>query len=164
MWAKSGRYTGTTDIKLTPEGIAQVSSMAARVVGAGKLLDPSRLAHMFISPRRRAKETFELLLLSPSSSPAGLEGDVTHTNDIAEWDYGDYEGLKEGEIRKLRKERGLDREREWVIWRDGCEGGEYVVLNFHPFPSELIDEPLLIPSCYLRTHQSIGLCSKSASV
>jgi hypothetical protein len=30
------------------------------------------------------------------------------------------------EIRARRKEKGLDREREWNIWRDGCEGGEYI--------------------------------------
>lgn len=48
------------------------------------------------------------------------------TEDIAEWDYGDYEGLVVREIRARRKEKGLDREREWNIWRDGCEGGEYI--------------------------------------
>ena len=31
------------------------------------------------------------------------------------------------EIKALRKERGHDKEREWDIWRDGCEGGEYVL-------------------------------------
>ncbi|KAK3897891.1 histidine phosphatase superfamily [Staphylotrichum tortipilum] len=103
---------------------AQVSSTAATLVGAGKLLDPSRLAHIFISPRRRARRTFELLLLSPSFGAADWKEKITYTEDIAEWDYGDYEGLKVGEIRKLRKERGLDQEMEWDIWRDGCEGGE----------------------------------------
>ncbi len=50
----------------------------------------------------------------------------------------------------MRKERGLDWEREWDIWRDGCEGGEYVVLNFHPLPGlVVIDGPLLIPSCFI---------------
>lgn len=129
-WAKSGRYTGTTDIELTPEGIAQVSSTAAMVVGAGKLVDPTLLAEIIVSPRKRAKETFELLLLPPSSSAAGLKGGVTYTEDIAEWNYGEYEGLDAEGIRKLRKEKGLDREKEWDIWRDGCEGGEYVALAF----------------------------------
>jgi probable phosphoglycerate mutase len=31
------------------------------------------------------------------------------------------------QIRALRKEHGLDTERPWDIWRDGCEGGEYVI-------------------------------------
>jgi broad specificity phosphatase PhoE len=98
-------------------GVAQVSSTAATLVGAGKLLDPSRLAHVFVSPRKRARRTFELLL-------SGAVENVTITDDIAEWDYGDYEGLKAEEIRGLRKEKSLDPGREWDIWSDGCEGGE----------------------------------------
>ena len=43
---------------------------------------------------------------------------------LAEWEYGDYEGLVTKEIRALRKQRGLDGDSEWDIWRDGCEGGE----------------------------------------
>ncbi|KAK7403720.1 hypothetical protein QQX98_010523 [Neonectria punicea] len=117
-WAKLGRYTGTTDIELTPVGIQQVTSAAAKLVGVGKLLDPSRIVHVFVSPRKRAMQTFELLQL-----PA-VEGEREATEDIAEWDYGDYEGLKTVEIRQLRKQRGLDQERGWDIWRDGCEGGE----------------------------------------
>lgn len=51
---------------------------------------------------------------------------VTVTEEIAEWGYGDYEGLLTKEIVTQRKERGLDKEKPWDIWRDGCEGGEYV--------------------------------------
>jgi len=94
---------------------------ATRLVGAGKLLDPLRLALVFVSPRVRAVRTFELLL--PPSSGV-VSGKVTYTEDIAEWNYGDYEGLKDQEIRLLRKQRGLDLERRWNIWSDGCEGGE----------------------------------------
>lgn len=126
-WAKSGRYTGSTDIELSLEGAAQVSSTAVTLVGAGKLLDPSRLAHIFVSPMKRAKKTFELLV--PRSSFSATK--VTVTKDITEWNYGDYEGLTTEEIKGLRKERGLDRKRGWNIWRDGCENGEYVVLNSH---------------------------------
>lgn len=46
------------------------------------------------------------------------------TNDLAEWDYGEYEGLLTKEIRERRKQQGLDTERDWDIWRDGCVGGE----------------------------------------
>lgn len=135
------------------------------LVGAGKLIDPSRLAHIFVSPRRRARTTFELLLLSPSSGAAEWGKRVTYTEDIAEWDYGDYEGLKVGEIGKLRKERGLDRERTWDIWSDGCEGGEYVAPNLHTFPGLVITDGLLLtPLCFFLTHQPTDQCSKSASV
>jgi broad specificity phosphatase PhoE len=88
-------------------------------VGPGKLLDPRHFKHIFVSPRKRAKQTFELLL-GPNLS-------YIETEDIAEWDYGDYEGLKTHEIRLLRQERGHDKERKWDIWTDGCERGEYAV-------------------------------------
>ena len=51
-------------------------------------------------------------------------GKVTATEDIAEWDYGEYEGLLTREISLRRMEKGLDRDRPWDIWVDGCEGGE----------------------------------------
>jgi broad specificity phosphatase PhoE len=37
-------------------------------------------------------------------------------DDLAEWDYGDYEGLTSAEIR--------DERPGWVIWDDGPAGGE----------------------------------------
>ncbi|KAF2849436.1 putative phosphoglycerate mutase [Plenodomus tracheiphilus IPT5] len=120
-WAKLGRFTGTTEIELTQTGIAQVSLMAETFVGAGKLMDPSHLSHVFVSPRTRAVQTFQLLLPCSTNVDAGK---VVYTEDIAEWNYGDYEGLTDPEIRDLRKRRGLDLERDWDIWTDGCKGGE----------------------------------------
>lgn len=46
------------------------------------------------------------------------------TEDIREWDYGLYEGIRPSQARASRKERGLDKDRPWNIWVDGCEGGE----------------------------------------
>ena len=121
-------------------------------MGAGKLIDQSRLAHIFVSPRVRARSTFELLLPPPSFSAAEWKESVTFTKDIAEWDYGDYEGLKAGEIRNMRKERGLDREGEWDIWRDGCEGGEYVFIR---------SLDLLLPSCCFCSHINLQIYAAS---
>lgn len=126
-WAKSGRFTGITDIELTEAGIAQVSSAARMLVGADKLLDPNRLARVYVSPRVRAVKTFEILLPDPDV----VTGKVSYTEDIAEWNYGDYEGLTASEISRLRKKRGLDHAREWDIWTDGCEGGEYATFLSH---------------------------------
>jgi broad specificity phosphatase PhoE len=123
-WAQSGRSTSFTEIDLTQAGVEQVSSAAAKLVGSGKLLDPGRLVHVFVSPRKRTRTTFELLLPLGSGVVADM---VTFTEDITEWNYGDYEGLKNQEIRLLRKKRGLDQEKEWDIWSDGCERGEYDV-------------------------------------
>ncbi|KAJ0419566.1 phosphoglycerate mutase [Aspergillus carlsbadensis] len=117
-WSKTGQYTGTTDLDLTERGMSQVSSAAATLVGPRKLLDPAQLAHVFVSPRLRAQTTLNLLL------GRFTVGKVICTDDIAEWDYGCYEGLTEREIRDRRKGQGLDVEEDWSVWRDGCEGGE----------------------------------------
>lgn len=121
-WTISGRYTGRSDIPLTANGEAQVSSSAQKVVGPRKIIDPSRIAHVFISPRTRAQRTYELLF--DSISQKQLEGKSETTEDIREWEYGAYEGLLTAQIRGARKEKGLDKERPWNIWVDGCEEGE----------------------------------------
>ena len=94
------------------------------LVGSGKLIDPSKLTHIFVSPRQRAQRTLDLLLGDGQKDALLKEGKVTTTEDIAEWDYGDYEGLLTKEIRARRKEKDLDKEKPWDIWLDGCEGGE----------------------------------------
>jgi probable phosphoglycerate mutase len=48
---------------------------------------------------------------------------VQITQDIREWDYGDYEGVTSPQIKEQRQKAGLG---SWDIWRDGCPGGEYV--------------------------------------
>jgi broad specificity phosphatase PhoE len=94
------------------------------IVGSGKLIDPSKLAHVYISPRRRAMQTFEIAFSDADKQALGDAKKVSETERLAEWDYGQYEGLLTKQIRALRKEHGLDTEQEWDIWRDGCEGGE----------------------------------------
>ncbi|KAL9037853.1 MAG: hypothetical protein Q9214_005516 [Letrouitia sp. 1 TL-2023] len=122
-WTKNGRYTGTTDLELTPGGISQVSAVGTQLVGPGKLIDPACDASVWVSPRNRAQQTYRLLP-SGRDRNSDLADKVTFTEDIAEWDHGDYEGLVVREIRARRKEKGLDQEWEWNIWEDGCEGGE----------------------------------------
>jgi broad specificity phosphatase PhoE len=121
-WTISGRYTGRSDIPLTRIGELQISSSAEKVVGLGKLIDPSRISRLFISPRIRARRTYDLLF--DEASNTYLERKCRITEDIREWEYGAYEGLLTAQIRAGRKERGLDSERPWNIWTDGCEGGE----------------------------------------
>jgi broad specificity phosphatase PhoE len=94
------------------------------LVGSGKLIDPAKIAHVFCSPRKRALSTLDMLLGDARKEDLVKEGKLTITEDIAEWDYGDYEGLKPHEIHSTRKEKGLDKDKGWNIWMDGCEGGE----------------------------------------
>lgn len=54
------------------------------------------------------------------------EATIQITSNLAEWNYGEYEGLTTDQIRAKRKQAGLDKERPWSVWEDGCPGGEYV--------------------------------------
>lgn len=50
------------------------------------------------------------------------DASIEVTEDVREWDYGDYEGVTSPDIRKLRAEQGYGG--KWDIWKDGCPGGE----------------------------------------
>ncbi|KAJ4386165.1 Sedoheptulose 1,7-bisphosphatase [Gnomoniopsis smithogilvyi] len=135
-WSLTGQHTGLTDIPLTKAGEKRVIATGRALVGNDRLVVPKRLTHIFVSPRKRAQRTFELLNLGfkdlpwkahGSAEAAGAPSEVCNArveimDDIREWDYGDYEGITSAEIRKLRKEQGLSE--QWDIWRDGCPGGE----------------------------------------
>jgi probable phosphoglycerate mutase len=102
-WSKSGQHTSTTDLELTDNGLEQ-ARLAAFALAHLSLNDPV----VFSSPRRRALQTAEL---------AGL--DVSEVTPLlAEWDYGDYEGMTTHDIR--RQVPG------WLLWTYGCPGGESV--------------------------------------
>ncbi|KAF8860963.1 phosphoglycerate mutase [Acephala macrosclerotiorum] len=120
-WTINGRCTGKAEIPLTPNGISQVEGTGEILVGAGKLIDPSKLTHVFTSPRKRAVDTLSMLLGPLQKERLEKEGKVTVTEDIMAWDYGDYEGSKPHEIKEIRAKRGLPK---WDIWTQGCEGGE----------------------------------------
>ncbi|KAI4208588.1 MAG: hypothetical protein LQ346_000098 [Caloplaca aetnensis] len=113
------------DLPLTSVGRLQVLNTSRVVVGTGNLIDPTKLARVFVSPRKRAQQTFGLLFDEKQAQALTDANKVTMTEDLAEWDYGNYEGLVTTEIRARRRNQGLDNERPWNIWKDGCENGEY---------------------------------------
>lgn len=102
-WSANGRHTGTTDLELTEVGRDQ-ARLATEAIAALRLTNPL----VFSSPRRRALVTAEL---------AGL---TVHevTPLLAEWDYGDYEGLTTPQIRETVS--------GWTVWTHGSPGGESV--------------------------------------
>lgn len=102
-WSKSGQHTGRTEVELTDAGREQ-AQLAAEVLGELKLVDPLVIS----SPRRRSLVTGEL---------AGLSVDDV-TEQLAEWDYGSYEGLTTEQIRESVP--------DWLVWTHGCPGGESV--------------------------------------
>jgi len=94
------------------------------VFGPDRLIDPAKLAHVFVSPRQRAQQTWKIFADTNIDDQSTARPPISITEDLAEWDYGLYEGKLIAEIRALRQERELDQERAWDIWRDGCEEGE----------------------------------------
>lgn len=123
-WAKIGRQTGKTELDLTADGVNQIQATAKHLVGTNRLLDPRKIARIYVSPRKRTQQTMNALLGEYPDLIHEVQGTVVKTEDVAEWNFGDYEGLFLHEIREGRKSRGLDAETVWNVWRDGCEGGE----------------------------------------
>lgn len=71
-------------------------------------------------------QTFDIAFSAPDKKMLQDASKVSQTERLAEWNYGLYEGLLTRDIRALRKEHGLDADKPWDIWRDGCESGESV--------------------------------------
>lgn len=99
-WALSGQHTGTTDLPLTENG----RRLAERL---RPVLAKEAFALVLSSPMQRARETCAL---------AGLGDRAAVDANLAEWDYGEYEGLTSQQIRAASP--------GWLIFRDGCPGGE----------------------------------------
>lgn len=98
-WSAVGKHTSFTDLELTEEGEQQAREAGRRLAGR-------RFVAVISSPRRRALRTAEL---------AGLS--VTEiSEDLAEWNYGKYEGITTPEI--------WESDPGWSLWTDGAPGGE----------------------------------------
>ena len=99
-WSLSGQHTGRTELPLTAHGEDEARQLAPR-------LRHIQFARVLTSPRQRARRTCEL---------AGLGAAAETEPNLAEWDYGDYEGQLTADVRKRRP--------GWNVFRDGCPGGE----------------------------------------
>jgi len=101
-WSLSGQHTGTTDIPLTDAGRRHAEALGARLAGW-------RFDRVLTSPMSRAVDTCRL---------SGLGDHAEITDDLREWDYGDYEGRRTVDIREERP--------GWGLWLHDVPGGETV--------------------------------------
>lgn len=99
-WTLSGQHTGRTDLPLTERGELQARALGERLRG-------SVFAKVLTSPSQRAVRTCAL---------AGFGAAAEIDPDLAEWDYGDYEGRRTAEI--------LTERPDWRLFRDGAPEGE----------------------------------------
>jgi len=103
-WSRTGRHTGRTDVELTANGrerAAATGPVLTRLRGTD-----DKPALVLSSPRVRARVTAEL---------AGLTVDRIDDR-LAEWDYGDYEGITTEEIRRTVP--------GWTVWSHPTPAGE----------------------------------------
>ncbi|MEV4711938.1 histidine phosphatase family protein [Micromonospora sp. NPDC049374] len=98
-WSASRRHTSYTDLALTPDGERQARALGPALAGR-------RFVAVLTSPRIRALRTAQLAGLAVTGSD----------DDLAEWNYGAYEGRTTAEIQ--------DERPGWSVWTDGCPGGE----------------------------------------
>lgn len=103
-WSANGRHTGITDVPLTARG-RELAVAAGRTLAALRGPDALPPALILTSLRRRAADTAAL---------AGLDAELEPM--LAEWDYGDYEGLTTEEIRQTVP--------GWTVWTHPLPGGE----------------------------------------
>jgi len=99
-WSLSGQHTGRTDLPLTERGERQARALGERLHGVN-------FAKVLTSPSQRARRTAEL---------AGFGHVAEIDPDLAEWDYGQYEGRRTADIHAERP--------GWFLFRDGAPGGE----------------------------------------
>ena len=99
-WSLSGQHTGLADIPLTLAGEQAASALKAPLAGIS-------VAAVWSSPSQRARRTGEL---------AGFAERIEVVPALAEWDYGEYEGLTTHEI--------CASQPNWRLFRDGCPLGE----------------------------------------
>jgi broad specificity phosphatase PhoE len=99
-WSVTGQHTGLTDLPLTRQGEQHARGLKDRLKGIA-------FAKVLSSPFQRTRSTCAL---------AGFSSVAEIDNDLVEWDYGKYEGLRSAEIHAGRP--------DWDLFRDGAPGGE----------------------------------------
>ena len=99
-WSKNGKHTSYSEIPLTLEGERQAAALKPRLADWDFKM-------VLCSPYKRAQRTCEL---------AGLLDRAEITQDLAEWHYGDYEGITTKEIRQ--------KDPNWTVFTHHTPNGD----------------------------------------
>ena len=100
-WSRDRLHTSVTDVPLTPAGVEAAQALGARLVGRVFSL-------VLTSPRSRARRSAEL-----AGFPEALVDE-----DLAEWNYGRYEGVSTAQIRET--------DPGWTVWETADHVGDRV--------------------------------------
>jgi broad specificity phosphatase PhoE len=102
-WSSTRRHTGRTDVPLSEDGRRRARSLGPVLTA---LLEGAT-ALVATSPLQRARETCDL---------AGFGDRAEVWPELAEWDYGVFEGRRTAEIRETIP--------VWSVWTHPIDGGE----------------------------------------
>jgi broad specificity phosphatase PhoE len=102
-WSVERRHTGRTDIPLSDEGRRRAAALGPLL----RLIPGIDTAVVATSPRQRARDT---------AARAGFGDRAEVWPELAEWDYGVYEGRRTSEIRESIP--------DWSVWTHPIEEGE----------------------------------------
>lgn len=110
VWNLENRFTGFTDVDLSPKGVEEAREAGAHIKAEGLRFDA-----VFTSTLKRASTTAELALAASSPLNDHLKGDeewvMTRHDDLRERDYGDLTGLNKDELKAKYGEEQVH------IWR-----------------------------------------------
>jgi broad specificity phosphatase PhoE len=102
-WTSDRRHTGRTDLPLNSDGERRASQLAPFLAS----FRDTATATVFTSPLLRARQTCAL---------AGMGDRAAIDDDLAEWDYGEFEGTRTADLRA--------NDPEWSIWTAAINAGE----------------------------------------
>ena len=103
QWSVERRHTGRTDIPLSDAGRCRAAALGPLL----RRIPDIDTAVVATSPRKRARDTAEL---------AGFGDRADVWPELAEWDYGVYEGRRTSEIRESIP--------DWSVWTHPIDDGE----------------------------------------
>jgi len=133
-WNKLGKWTGFTDVSLSPDGVLKAKEIGERI-------KDFKFNQIYISTLKRTKETLDNILES-GNFPKDIKTIVS--KELNERDYGDYTGMNKWEIKeKVGDEEFLKIRRGWDYCIPNGESLKMVYERSVPFFIDVIMKDIL---------------------